>query len=277
MKTVSQDQGPIPALEDLVTSLEPGPVNAETIATLAQRAEQVHLPIQSTMGAWDQFSSLIHWIQGRKLLKQLPERVVLLPWFACHVPRDGSALVSLKAADDNDLCVGLKIFGSGFGKGRELKVSVTSDTEPRKKCATYSVAVLLLPKVYDYDGQQSVVLEVIGEAGTRAETIDSCLRCACVPEDLDPFDYALGNYLDLRRDTVKHMLKMNLQWTDNSTVEAGVSLSGVMVPLNLSLSAKASSRAEWEISYEFAPGFFYQPYRMLTWPDYFPPMWACKK
>jgi hypothetical protein len=226
------------------------------------------------MGTWDRFERLVGWLRSRRLVRELPVQVVYLPWFACHVPEDGTAQVSITSSDTREMSVGVKVFGSGFGHGRALVLKVTSDTEPRRLCALYSVALRVAPMIYKQGDAESVVLEIEGEAGTRSETLDICPFCTKSFDTVNPFDYELGEFIDLRRDKVRHKTKMSLQWTGNNSLELGIPVPGPQIPVTLSLSAKLSSNAAWEMAYEFAPGYLYQPFRKRETPAYQPPAWA---
>ena len=57
-------------------------------------------------------------------------------------------------------------------------------------------------------------------------------------------------------------------------LELGFPVPGIQIPVKLSLSAKVSSDAAWEMAYEFAPGYLYQPFRKRETPPYQPPVWA---
>jgi hypothetical protein len=274
METTCEDHGALPGLEETVAGLPIGEISSEHAAALEKEIEAAGVPFQATMGTWDRLDRLVDWLRSRRLVRKLPVQVVDLPWFACHVPQDGTAQVSISSSDTRELAVGVKVFGSGFGRGRALSIKVTSDTEPRKLCALYSVALRVTPMIYSQGDEESVVLEIEGQAGTRSETLKICPFCMKSLDALNPFDYELGEFFDLRRDKVRHKTKMNLQWSRNNSLELSFPLPGIQIPVTLSLSAKLSSSAAWEMAYELAPGYLYQPFRRRETPAYQPPVWV---
>jgi hypothetical protein len=274
METICEDQGELPSLEEMVAGMSAGDISPDQAAAMEKEMESVGMPFQATMGTWKHFDRLVDWLRSRRLVRKLPVQVVYLPWFACHVPQEGTAQVSITSSDTDEMSVGVKVFGSGFGHGRALSIKVISDTEPRKLCALYSVALRVLPMIYSQGNEESVVLEIEGEVGTRSETLDICPFCMKSLDILNPFDYELGEFIDLRRDKVKHKTKMNLEWNRNNSLELSLPVPAFQVPVTLSLNAKLSSSAAWEMAYEFAPGYLYQPFRKREMPEYQPPVWA---
>ncbi len=272
MQVTVQDQGNLPGIADVVAELGPGEIDSALLIAAAKAIDRATIPLQETMGAWDRLRPLIEWCRERRLVRELPEAIVALPWFACHVPYGGTSQISYESSQQHDFSVGLKVFGSGYERGRSLHLTVSEETDPRTVCATYFVDVRVLPKIYTVRGNESIVIEVLGEAGVRSETLNPCPFCNVVPDSLDPFDHILDPYIDLRHDTVAHKRTIELDWSDTHTFELGFTLPTIQFPLTLSI--QASSQSIWKMVYEFQPGYFYQPYRQLAGPRYQPPMWA---
>jgi hypothetical protein len=272
MQVAIQDQGTLPGIADVVVGLGPGEIDDSLLGAAAKAIEEAAIPLQETMGAWDRLSPLIEWCRERRLVRELPEAIVTLPWFACHVPHGGTSQISFEASQQHEFSVGLKVFGSGYERGRSFHLTVSEESDPRTACAIYYVDVWVLPKIYAVQENESIVIEVLGEAGTRSETMDSCPFCSVAPDALDPFDHTLDPYIDLRHDTVSHKRTLQLDWSETHTFEIGFTLPTIQLPLTLNV--QASSPSTWKMIYEFQPGYFYQPYRRLAGPRYQPPMWA---
>ena len=277
MEVIAQDGGELAGMEQIVAELGSGEIDDKMVEATSRAIAKASIPLHTTMGVWDRIGPLINWFRGREMIKELPELTVFVDWFTCHVPHQGTAQVSIEEVKKKGGSVGLKLFGSGYERGRAVELKVASDSEPRTKCTTYSVAVRVRPVIYSYRGEESILLQPSGEAGTRVEAMDVCEYCARSPEDIDLFDFELGSFIDLTKDEVPQKTSIELTWTESNAFEVGVDLSAARAPLSLSVAVSTSKESIWKVAYELKPGFRHQPYRRLDGASYLPPMWAfCK-
>lgn len=270
------DEGPLPGIEELVGTMAEQ-LDEDGSNRLSESIEATGIPIEKTMGSWDRLSALLDRIRGRRLVRELPSVVVQVPWFHCHVPPGGTVGVIISSSQTAKSSMGLKIYGSSLGRGRQFGISMAEETEPRHNCASYYVAVDVLPKVYEYKGEESIDLEVLGKAGSRIESRDTCPYCGVAPDSMDPLEFIVGmpnegRFLDYRLDDVVKKKTIDLVWMEERSIEVGFSIPGIGVPFTLSTST--TSESKWTMVYTFAPGHLYQPYRRIDDPGYMPPMWA---
>lgn len=168
--------------------------------------------------------------------------------------------------------VGIKVFGSGYGRGRHFGVTVTQETSRRTTCADYIVVVRATPVVYADKGIESVVLNIVDAAGLRVVSNAACDRCSVEPEQLDPIDYSLGEYIDLRSDDKDTRWKIVVSWRRARTLGARVPIP--QMNADVSVEGTATSELVWKLSYTLRAGGLYQPYHRSSEIDLLPPMWA---
>jgi hypothetical protein len=266
------EETPLPGIEDIVGNIEVDAPDSDVAVTAARAIEEAGIPLPQTMGVLDGFRSLIKWCRGRKLVRELPVQTVPVAWFECHVPPQGTARICTERTKGDAGSVGLKVFGSGFSAGRKFSLGIEDESDPRSSCATYSVDMHVLPKVYEMNGDESIVVEVLGQAGTRIESHVKCASCGEPTDSLDPLDFLLDTYFDFRKETVRNRRTIKLNWEDKQSFQVGFDLPGLELPMELVVDA--SSGVVWQVEYEFPPGFLYQPYRHISAQAYQPPMWT---
>lgn len=166
----------------------------------------------------------------------------------------------------------LSLFGSGFGAGRKAKISVEESTEKYSQCIRRILVVSARPEIYEVDGRQSIVLQVMGVTGESWETFGPCPFCGIPAETIDRFTYSTDPFVDLRRDVASHTRSFEVTRSKEMTLRAGINVPGLSTPLNL--TGKLSSEATMKVSYEFEPGYLYQPYRRIDGTPPHTPMWA---
>jgi hypothetical protein len=275
MEIEVQDQGTLPGIDDVVANLGSGPVDPAFLSKAKDAIQQAGIPLPATMGLWDNFASLIGWSRGKRLIRELSEITVPFPWFECHVPHSGTAQIRFESSHIDKSSIGFRVFGSGYDKGRSLKLTVSEESQPRSHCTNYLLDLRIVPRIYALKEKESLIIEVAGHAGTRTITLDECPYCIVTPESLDPFENILEPYIDIRQDNVRRAQKLRLDWSNNQTVEVGVKPPGL--DATFTLTAQSLSDAVWEVTYEIEPGYFYQPYRRHSMGRFQPPMWAFKK
>ena len=268
-----RDDGPLPGLADIIESTESDTVHAATTENATAALEAADLPLHATMGVRDSIDALVAWVAGRKLVRTLPEDVVPLTWFECHVPYEGTAQESYEAAETESGGVVIKAFGSGLGRGRNVTLTLASEAAgPRRACVAYVLDLRVLPHVYEADGRESVVAEILGPVAHRAVEWTPCPYCGVAPDAVDPFENVLDVPVDLRADSVGRKQVVKLDWSEESSIDVGLDLprTGVAIGLN----ARVTGRGSFSIAYELKPGFLYQAYRPLDARSRTAPRWA---
>lgn len=82
----------------------------------------------------------------RRLVRELPVDIVPLEWFPLHVPRAGSAAVTLRKADTAERSLGLRLFGIADDRGRSVTIEVSEETDPRLNCTRHILEVQVQPR-----------------------------------------------------------------------------------------------------------------------------------
>lgn len=267
-----EDEGAIKGLAEIV-SAEPG--SELTDSRLAQAASVIRsgdLPLRATMGPLDDLTNLVKRIWFRKLVRELPEQKCALPWFECHVPPSGTTGLAMKATTELENSIGFKLFGSGLGSGRSVKVQVSNASEPRKSCAIFYLDLLIKPRIYETFGQESVEVEVIKCLGETVDSVDNCPYCGVDPGKVDKFDFVFGSYIDLRKDKVNSKRTINLEVNDSLSIETGFKLSDI--PFELELGASVSRGMTLEVEYGLVHGKMYKPYHRVSGTPLQTEMWA---
>jgi len=266
------DLGPLPGLADVVGEAAAQRGHAAAAGSVAARLDAADLPLHATMGVRDSVGSLVAWVRGRTLVRTLEEDIVPLMWFECHVPHGGTAQERFETAQSADAGVAIKAFGSGLDRGRSIEMTVSSEAAaPRAACAFYTVDLRVLPRVYESDGRESVVVEVLGPAAHRTVERPDCPYCTVGPDAVDQFENEVQPPTDLRAVSVGEKRVIKLDWSSERSLDVGVQLprAGLAVGLN----ARVAGRGSWSIAYELKPGLLYQEYRPLDALDG-APRWA---
>lgn len=267
-----EDQGAIRGLAETVAA-EPGADLDETrMQKAADEIRSGELPLRATMGPWDDLTSLIKRVWFRKLVSEFPEEKFALPWFECHVPPGGATELATKATAEHENSIGLKLFGSGLGGGRSVKIEISSAAEPRKSCATYFLDLLIKPRIYESFGQKSVEIEVVKCLGETVESIKKCPYCGVDPAQVDKFDYLFGPHIDLRKDKVNSKRTLNLEISDSLTIDSGFELPDI--PVELKLGASVVHAMTLEVAYDLVHGKMYKPYHRVAGTPLQTEMWA---
>lgn len=273
MEVAVDDRGPLPGLDDIVGSIDVDQLDAASLESLEREIEQAELPLQATMGLRESLGPLISWFQTRKLVRELPEQVVALQWFECHVPHGGTVRERFESARGASAGVSLKVIGSGLEGGRSFDLAVSSEASAdRAKCVSYFLDVKVLPRVYESSGRESVVGDVLEIVGDRPVEVGECPYCSVAPEAVDEMRNRLGMHLDLRQDSVGRKETIQVDWSKTASFEVGIDLP--KLGALFSLTASVNGRGSWSLDYELKPGFLYQPYTAATGAPYLPPRWA---
>ncbi|MGR7026619.1 hypothetical protein [Geodermatophilus sp. URMC 62] len=271
MKTEVLDLGALPGLEEVVDSAGG---NERDLSTVTEAIDASDLPLQATMGVRESVSSLMSWLRGRRFVRSMPPETVTMTWFECHVPRGGAAQERLESTQSGQAGVVIKAFGTGLGRGR--KIAVTASTEaaaPRRLCVSYLVDLRVLPHLYVTDDRESVVAEVLEPVADRSVDVDPCPYCSVAPEQVDPFDNEFDDIvLDLRRDSVGRRKVEKLDWTTESSVDAGLTLP--KLGLDISVNARLAGQGTFSVTYDFPAGYLFQGYRPLDGRGRLGPRWA---
>ena len=163
-----RDEGPIEGLVDLIPEPSTGDdhLSTDQLEAITERIDRAELPVRPTMGLRESWQALIDRIFARRLVRELPSETRSMPWLECHVPLGGTTIIRSKASVESSGEVGLKIFGSGLGRGRRAMIGVSTQSRPRRQCARYSLDLDVKPRLYDSRGVESVEVE-IGRASCR--------------------------------------------------------------------------------------------------------------
>jgi hypothetical protein len=268
------DDGALPGLSDLVPSTGKKPTLAK-IKEYTRSIQQADLPLEPTMGFGD-WSGFIERLFFRKLVRELSEQNCSLPWFQCHVPPAGTTSVESGVSVESDSSIGLKIFGSGLGRGRKVSISVSSKSEARLQCAEYRLDLRVKPRVFASHGTESIEVEVLEYMGDSAITYDRCPFCGRQVAAVDPMDYRFGPHIDLRRDKSASTRTFKFAIEDSSSIEVG--FQAAAIPVELKLDAKVTKGTTLEVESVFPPGFRYLPcYRVTPGGPLHTAMWAIEK
>jgi hypothetical protein len=266
-----RDLGSLPGLADVIEEAA-GSAGATATGAVAAAVDAADIPLHATMGVRDSIGSLIAWVRGRKLVRTLPEDIIPLTWFECHVPHHGTAQERFEATGTIEGGVAIKAFGSGLGRGHRVGLTLSSEASaPRTICADYVIDLRVLPHVYMYDGRESIVADVLRAVAQRTVERSDCPYCAITPDSIDQFENILEPAIDLRADRVGRKIAVKLDWSADSSVNVGIELprAGVAVALN----ARIARSGSLSVSYELAPTYLYQKYRPIDTPGS-APRWA---
>lgn len=271
-----RDDGPLPGLGHLVAAA-PGAEVTEALVDAGVRAVQTAgLPIAATMGfSLTDLHALVERVLLRRLVRELPEDDVSMPWFEAHVPPGGSMSLRTSESNSSGGSLELKLYGAGFGAGRKVSISVSSSSPPRDCCASFALDLRVRPRVYALRGRESVELEVVSLRGRSVVSHEHCPYCGVAPALVDPFLYRLGDHVDLRRDKVAQTQKMQLSVDDSLSIEFGTKLPSL--PVELKLGAKAARTVSYELECQFPPGALYLPYTRVGAGPVQTPMWAVER
>lgn len=270
-----RDEGPVEGLADLI----PEPADdddrlaPERVDEITERINRAELPLQATMGLPESWQNLIDRVFFRRLVRELPAETRAVPWLECHVPPGGTTTIRSRTSMESSGGLGLKLFGSGLGRGRRVAIGVSTQSHPRRQCARYLLDVEVKPRLFESRGIESVEIEVLACHGDSVRILNPCQRCGVDPGSVDPFDFDLGPHLDRRQDTVATIWLGSLEVAENLAMEAGFSVGGL--DTQLTLSATVTRSTALEVESELPPGHLYQLYRALaTHGPLQTPMWA---
>lgn len=270
MKVIVHNEGPLPGLEALLPAdVNPTP---SALAELTERVDALGIPMERVMGLSETLSSVVNWFRRRRLVKTLCNQSCRITWLELHVPKNGSACFSSTAASGGEVSIDLSLFGSGFGGGCKARICVEESTEKYVECIRRVLVVSARPEIYEVDGRQSAVLQVVGVEGEIWETFGPCPYCGISPSTIDRFTYLPGLFVDLRRDVGRHQRSFEVTRTADLNLKVGVQIPGLANLL--SISGKLISDAAIKLSYELAPGYLYQPYQRVDGTPPHTPMWA---
>jgi hypothetical protein len=268
------DEGALPGLSDLVPSTGRKPTPAK-VEECTQAIRQADLPLEPTMGFGD-WRGFIERLFLRKLVRELPEQICSLPWLQCHVPPAGTTTVRSDGSVESDASIGLKIFGSGLGRGRKVNIRVSSKSEARRQCAEYRLDLRIKPRIFSSRGTESIEVEVLQFVGDATTSYERCPFCGRERADVDPMDYTFGPYLDLKQDKSASTRTFKLAVETSSSIDAGFQTA--TIPVELKLNAKVTEGMTLEIETVFPPGFLYVPcYYATPSGPLQTPMWAIEK
>jgi hypothetical protein len=224
------------------------------------------------MGAGDAIRSLFARFQGRELVEEYEPMPQQLTWLECHVPPGGTTAVELQRSDETSSGWGFKIFGSGLGPGRDVRIETVEASEARNHCATYRFDMLVQPRVFAAAGRRSIEVAVLEVLGSAVDSLSECSFCGVARSTIDPFEFQLEPYLDLRADDQSASRTFKVEVERSFTVEAGFKIPGL--PAELSLQAGATSACTLSVAHKFQPGMLYQAYRRKAGGPLQTSMWA---
>jgi hypothetical protein len=118
-------------------------------------------------------------------------------------------------------------------------------------------------------------MEITAVLGESVIDNERCPYCGVIKTDVDPFDFALGEYLDFREDRVATTRGYKVEIEDNASIEIGLDIPSVQTKCKLGAQSVGSSVFEFES--QFPPGLLYQPYRRLSGTTLQTPMWAIER
>ena len=228
------DNGPLPGLGDLVKTSSADPLNDQTVAEYGRAVATADLPLAQAMSVAGDVRDLLERVLFRTFVRDLDEESCAFPWFECHVPPGGTTAVRSTVTSAISPTFELNIFGSGLGRGRKAAITVSSSSEPRRNCATYSLDLRVKPRLYETRGTESVELEVVACLGKSIVSQDACPYCGVATDAVDQFAFRFGDHLDLRADRVVSKLTAQLAVEDSLSIDAGIKLSSLPVGLKLS-------------------------------------------
>ena len=252
-----RDEGPLPGFKDLLPPLpKAGAMDAAYIEGVRRAVEAEGLPVRATMGPQD-WGRQIERFLFRKLVRELPEQKVRVPWFECHVPPGGKLGVKMSGTREAGAGFSLKVYGAGLGAGRKVQMTMTATSDARRQCATFAVDVLVKPRIYDVRGIESLETEVLRQLGDVIETAAACPYCGVAVDGIPP-DFTQGEYLDLRGDPVA--AKRTLTFKQERWASFECAFKVPTLPVEAKLDTKVSFTSVLELETEFPPGALYQPY-----------------
>lgn len=271
----AHDEGALPGLADLLPASPEKQLNDQLINEYGRILAEANLPLAPTMSLGSDLRALINRVLFRKLVRELPEEDAKLPWFECHVPPRGTTTVAATTSSSASSRLELKLFGSGLGRGRKTSITVSSASEPRKKCATFALDLRVKPRIYEVRGAESIELEVVSTSGTSIVSHGKCQFCGVPASKVDPFGFQFREHLDLREDRVATTVKFQLAIEDSSSIDAGIEIKSLGV--DLKLGASVLRGYSFKVESVFPPGKLYRAYSRLGRGPFQTSMWATER
>ena len=268
------DEGPLPGLAESVKLGAASRPTPEDLASFAQALKDADLPIAAAMGVWDDLRALYDRLFHRRLVRDEPLEPRSMPFLECHVPPGGSVTIKRTQSRGSSQSGELKIFGSGIGAGRRTTIQLAETSGPRKRCSISSIDVVVRPRIFEVRGEETVELEVAEVKGETTSIIRDCPFCGLVPATLDPFEFRLGEHVDLRDDEVPSTRSMLLEIAGELSASLSPEFAIGGVGAKLALGVKISRAMTIEISSVFPPGSRYHAFTRLRTTALQTPMWA---
>lgn len=256
------DDGPLPGLADFV------PLGQELsdaeLEEVSSSINEANLPLQATMGLSESWAKLLRSFSRRELVRELAVEERVLPWLRVHAPPSGTAVVRLRASTMGQRAMSLNVAGSGFGRGRRVTLTETSESGPRHECVTYAVRLAVQPSVYRRGDAESIEVRIASARGTEIDPRPrgECLWCSRLDESPDDDQFVLPEpVLDLRRDSVPSTVTRGLELDEETNIEAGFSVPTVNA--SLKLMAVVSRGTAVELQFQLSAGWIYRPFSCL--------------
>ncbi|GAA1773082.1 hypothetical protein [Nonomuraea bangladeshensis] len=248
---------------------------ARVAGSLREHALLEGLAMPAGRSGLDVFFWVAERLRGRTWVEDLGEHVVDVRWLSFHVPPGGDGQLLMRNSGDREYGMSLKILGSGWGSGREVKVSLTDDYGERDHCLDLVLDVAVRARSYVVgDGPPEICTTVLGARRVRLVSLTRCTLCGRPSEEFDPIGYELDDQLgvDLRADQAGARRSKTFELNAEDEYELGFSI-GAADAGKVGMTVRRSFQTACEVSYRFPGGWCFTPFR----PAYSPadlPFWA---
>jgi hypothetical protein len=243
---------------------------------LQAAAAQLGTGIPGDQGATsDLFGRMIAWVRGRRMVEDLGQHAVEVPWLCLHVPPEGTARLKLTDREQGTTGFKFSLVGTGLGDGWTFGAQEQRDFQERARCTAVVEVFDVHVRAYADDHQPEEIeyrSDVVGRAGTIVRELNLCPLCHPTADDEPVLALNAGPAVDLTADTVGQTLARELVLSGTSELELG--LKGKL-PGGIELAAGVTCRREvsstCNVDYAFAGGRRYQPMRLMQLVDL--PFW----
>jgi len=238
------------------------------VEELRTQAIDQGLPLPGGRGLSSVFAWIVERLRSRQLLNDLGEHPAEFEWFALHVPPGSKA--SLVIENESELAPGftLKLFGIGFGSGREISFSVKSGFPNRTTCLRFIQHADVHVRRYAIAGlsgrsEVEVTTDIVRLRQQQVKAWKDCPYCGVATNAIDPFEYEVAEQgFDLRESDGEQTRTEQIAIKSTSEAEFAwpLKIPGLSDVVDIGVSVKRGALIRCEVSWHFEPGKFLTPY-----------------
>ncbi|HLK65977.1 MAG TPA: hypothetical protein VKU19_21225 [Bryobacteraceae bacterium] len=240
------------------------------LLTAAAAAQGVGAPAGRGPEVW---RTVMDTLLRRKVMQVLGPFEVPTHWMCFHVPPGGKGQLKVTNTAGSEYGLKLKAVGSGWGSGRNLKLTVNRDFLERTRCLRVSLA--LQARVTLYEGGVPPRADVLGVAGLSIDELAECPDCSGENERRGAMVVPSGEWIDLRGDPLGYTVETALELADHS--DLSLSAPFAVPGLNVQIGIECTRRSQLNCStrYVLPGGHRYRPSTSYGEPADLP-YWRCE-